>query len=139
MARWKKAEETYLTEHAGDGAQAIAEALGRTVSSVKTHASRMGLSLVERHYCPKCARYTYKPLSVKTGWCRKCSVEASAGNAALRNRAVLQEIAAEEAQLAEAERRRQAIYSETNRNKKKLCSLRESCNRNATTKGDQGE
>ena len=135
MPRWSQSEEDYLTAHAGDGAAAIAEALGRTVSSVKTHASRMGLSLVIRYHCPRCGKYTYRPLTKWTGWCRSCSIEESADTAALKNKQIRREIAEEEVRIKGAERRRQAIYSDTDRAKRKLRRLRESCNRNATQKG----
>ena len=139
MARWKKAEETYLTEHAGDGAEAIAKALGRSVSSVKTHASRMGLSLVIRYHCPRCGKYTYTPLTKWSGWCRTCSVRESADTAALKNRRIRKEIAEERSSLEQAKRRRQMIYTDTERKKKELRRLRESCNSNATPKGDAGD
>lgn len=128
MPRWKAAEEAYLVEHAGDGAQAIADALGRSVSSVQTHASRLGVSLVVRYHCPRCGRYTYKPLSKRSGWCRRCSIEESADKAALKNRQIRKEIAEEKAKIRKSERRRQAIYSDTDREKR---ILRELCKRNA--------
>ncbi|MBR0403795.1 MAG: hypothetical protein IJI68_01025 [Eggerthellaceae bacterium] len=135
MPRWTQAEEDYLRSHAGSGAAAIAEALGRTVASVKVHASRMGVSLVVRYHCPRCGRNTYRPLTKWTGWCRSCSIEESAGKAALKNRQIRREIAEEEVRIREAERRRQAIYSDTDREKKKLRKIRELRNSNETRKG----
>lgn len=136
MARWSEADESYLADHAGDGAEAIAKALGRTVSSVQTHASRMGVSLVVRYHCPRCGRYTYRPLTKWSGWCRRCSIEESADTAALKNKQIRKEIKAEEAAIRESERRRQAIYSDTDREKRKLRRLRESCKPNANPKGE---
>ena len=136
MARWKDSEETYLTEHAGDGAEAIAKALGRSVSSVQTHASRMGLSLVVRYHCPRCGRVTYKPLSKRSGWCRRCSIEESADTAALKNRQIRKEIAEEEKKIRDSERRRQAIYTDSDREKRRLRELRKS---NANQKGTADE
>ena len=138
MARWKHAEETYLTEHAGDGAEAIAEKLGRTVHSVQCKASSLGVSLVPRIRCPLCGKDTYQPLSQRTGWCRKCSVDDSADSAALKNRQIRMEIAAEKAGIRESERRRQAIYADTNRRKRELRRLREVRERNEKSKGEAG-
>ena len=136
MPRWKDHEEDYLREHAGDGAQAIANALGRTVPSVKTHASRMGVSLYKRWHCPRCGRYTYKPLTKWSGWCRKCSIEESADTAALKNRQIRREVAEEKEAIRREEMRRQALYSDSDRQKRELRKLRESRNRNATSKGE---
>lgn len=126
MARWKKAEEDYLAEHAGDGAQAIADALGRSIYSVQCKASELGVSLVVRYHCPRCGRYTCRPLTKWSGWCRRCSIEESADTAALKNKQIREEIAEEERLIQEAERRRQKIYSDTDREKRKLRRLRES-------------
>lgn len=45
---WSSSELRYLSEHAADGAAAIAEALHRSVSSVRHQASRRRLSLRRR-------------------------------------------------------------------------------------------
>ena len=135
MPRWKAHEESYLQEHAGDGAQAIADALGRSIQSVKSHASRMGVSLCVRWHCPKCGKYTYKPLTKWSGWCRRCSIEESADTAAMKNRKIRREVAEEKEAIKAEERRRQMIYSDTDRQKKELRRLREERNRNATSKG----
>ena len=132
MPRWKAHEEAYLQEHAGDGAKAIADALGRTVPSVKTHASRMGVSLYRRWHCPKCGHWTYAPLTKWSGWCRKCSIDESADTAALKNKRIRQQVAEERRRIKEAELRRQAIYSDTDRQKNVLRRLRGERNRNAT-------
>lgn len=142
VPRWTEREEAYLQGHASDGAQAVADALGRTVSSVQTHASRMGISLYKRWRCPKCGRYSYKPLTKWSGWCRKCSIEASADTAALKNRQIRKEIAEEKEAIRKEERRRQMIYSDTDRQKrerKKMRRNRESCKGNAKSKGKPHE
>lgn len=139
MPRWRVHEEAYLRDHAGEGAQAIADALGRTVQSVKTHASRMGVSLYRRWHCPRCGRWTYTPLSKWSGWCRKCSIDESADTAAMKNRQIRREVAEERRLIEEAERRRQAIYSDTDRQKNELRRLREERNRNATKEGESIE
>jgi hypothetical protein len=142
MPRWKPSEESYLRDHAAEGAQAVAEALGRTVSSVQTQASRMGISLYKRWRCPKCGRYSYRPLTKWSGWCRKCSIEASADTAALKNRQIRKEIAEEKEAIRKEERRRQMIYSDTDRQKrerKKMRRNRESCKGNAKSKGKPHE
>ena len=53
-------------------------------------------------------------------------MEESADSASMKNRQIRKEIAEEEMRIREAERRRQAIYSDTERKKKKLRKLRES-------------
>lgn len=131
MPRWSEREEEYLEAHAADGAASVAEALGRSISSVQTHASRMGVSLVRRWLCPNCGRHTYRPLSKRTGWCRRCSIEASADTAAMKNRAIRREVAEEKEAIRKEEKRRQMIYSDTDRQKRELRRLRESCKRNA--------
>ena len=73
---WTTDEIRYLEEHQGEGAMAIAEALGRTVISVQVQACRYGISLVPRWRCPKCGAVTRKPLSSITGWCANCTKEA---------------------------------------------------------------
>lgn len=135
MPRWKDAEETYLAEHAGDGAEAIAAALGRSVWSVRCKASEMGVSLTVRYHCPRCGKYTYKPLAKWSGWCRRCSIEESADKAAVKNRRIRKEVAEEEARIRESEKRRQSIYSDTDREKKKLRRLREVRQPNDNPKG----
>ena len=135
MPRWKDAEETYLAEHAGDGAEAIAAKLGRSVRSIQCKASVMGISLVVRFRCPRCGKDTFKPLSKSTGWCRKCSIDESADTAALKNRRIRREIREEEMRIKESERRRQAIYSDTNRKSNELRRLREVRERNEKWEG----
>ena len=139
MPRWKAHEETYLQEHAGDGAQAIAEALGRSVGSVQVHASRMGVSLFKRWHCPNCGKHNFKPLTKWSGWCRKCSIEASADTAAMKNRRIRQEIDEEMAAIRKEERRRQMLYSDTDRQKKELRRLRGARKRNENPKGETRE
>ena len=137
MPRWKLDEEAYLQAHAGDGAQAIASALGRTVPSVITHASRLGVSLVRRWRCPRCGRDTFSPLVKWSGWCRKCSVDESADRAALKNRQLRKEIAEERRRIKESERRRNAIDVDNSRRRRELRRLRESCKPNAKSKGEK--
>lgn len=139
MPRWKPIEETYLETHAGEGAEAIAKALGRTIRSVQCKASTMGVSLYRRWLCPNCGHYTYRPLTKWSGWCRKCSIEASADTAALANRRIRQEVAEEKEAIRAAERRRQMIYSDTDRQKKELRRLRESRERNENPKGETSD
>ena len=125
MPRWREHELKYLENHAGDGAAAIAHALGRSIVSVQVQASRMGLSLCRRYLCPRCGKYSGMPMSQRTGWCRTCTVNDSAESAALKNREVRMQLAEERRRIKEAEQRRQAIYSDTNRKKKELRRLRE--------------
>lgn len=138
MAWWKPYEEEYLVAHSRDGVQAIADNLGRSVSSVKSQAHRMGISLAVRHLCPNCGRETFKPLSNETGWCRRCTVMASADKAALANRKLREEVKREEEAIREEVRRRQMCYSDSSRRREELRRLREGRNRNATKEGEQG-
>ena len=137
MARWKPAEEKYLEDHAGDGARAIAEALGRTEIGVAVHASRIGVSLRKRWLCPRCNRWTYSPLVGWSGWCRKCSIDESADRAAIRNREIRREVEEEKRKVDEAMRRRQAIYTDTDRKKGELRRLSERRKVNEKSKGEQ--
>lgn len=75
MAYWTSGDIAYLEEHAGDGAESVARALGRTVGSVKMQAQRFGISLRRRWDCPKCGQVTFRPLDRRTGWCRCCTME----------------------------------------------------------------
>lgn len=125
MRRWKPDEERYLSEHASDGAAAIAGKLGRSVISVQVKASRMGLSLCRRWLCPRCGHYTYSELVKHTGWCLKCSIDESADTAAMKNKRIRMEIAEERRRIEESKKRRQAIYADSYRRKQELRRLRE--------------
>lgn len=85
---WTSSEVRYLEEHAGDGAAAIAEALGKSVTAIEVQAHRYGLSLRKRWLCPKCGRETFKPLSNRTGWCVSCTREQRATEIAEQVRAM---------------------------------------------------
>lgn len=124
-SRWRRWEIDYLSKHAGNGAQAVAEKLGRSAKAVQNMASRLGISLREISLCPNCGQETYLPLSPRTGWCRACTISASRDSAALRNRAVRFELQAEERRIKELKRERQAHYSDTNKRKGRLRELRE--------------
>lgn len=124
--RWSKEEIAYLERHASDGAEAVASRLGRSVHAVEVMASRMGVSLRPSWQCPNCGRTTYRPLDQRTGWCKACTIEASHDVAAAKNREIRAMIREEEQRIQAAKRRRQAVYSENTRAKKKLRRLRES-------------
>ena len=90
---WTTAEERYLAEHAGiDPVRQICRELKRSRASVKTKASRLGLSL--RTYerltviCPKCGKARAKSGSWtgRTGFCEVCRMRDSY-EAALRAQA----------------------------------------------------
>lgn len=81
---WTVEQERYLREHAGiDTVREICAHLKRSRSSVKTKASRMGVSL--RHFerltviCPKCGKARSKSgkWMERTGFCEVCRLEAS--------------------------------------------------------------
>ena len=114
--RWTTREIGYLEEHAGDGAAAIAAALGRSKASVKKQAGRYGISLRRRWHCPRCGHSTGKPLSGKTGWCAACTMRQ-------RREGMAEEVRRmeEEARRNEREdRARQRLYARKFRAKKKM-------------------
>ena len=114
MTPWSTSEVAYLEEHAPEGAEAVAEALGRSPESVRQQAKRYGVSLRKRWYCPKCGHWSAKPLSVKTGWCAVCTK-------AERRRYLEQEVRDLEEEVMrerDEDRKRQAIYSKKSRLKK---------------------
>lgn len=113
---WTSSEVRYLEEHAGDGAEAIAKALGKSVKAVKNQAMRYGLSLRKRWLCPKCGRETFKPLSNRTGWCVSCTREQRAAEIAEQVRAMEEEVRRED----KANRERQRLYSRKYRAKKQI-------------------
>lgn len=137
--RWKQWETDYLTNHAGDGAEAIARKLGRTKRAVEVMASRTGVSLRRSWHCPRCGRDVYTPLSQWSGWCRRCSVNESKDGAAIKNREVRKQIAQERRSVQQAERERQAIYEDTRRKKNELRKLRESREVNEKWEGAEDE
>lgn len=128
MRRWTAREITYLEQHAQDGADAIAAALGRSVTSVQWQASQYGISLRRRWLCANCGRWVHKPLSERTGWCMACS------KAKVRERleSELRDIREEIEREKDEDRRRQAIYSQKNRLRN---TLKETTNR--SSKGEK--
>ncbi|MEE1469238.1 MAG: hypothetical protein U0J86_08795 [Collinsella sp.] len=113
---WTSSEVRYLEEHAGDGAVAIAEALGKSVTAIEAQAHRYGLSLRKRWLCPKCGRETFKPLSNRTGWCVSCTREQRAAEIAEQVRAMEEEVRRED----KANKERQRLYSRKYRAKKQI-------------------
>lgn len=112
--KWSMHEIRYLEAHCHDGAKAIARFLGRSTESVKSQAKRQGVSLHRRWHCPKCGRWSFKPLDKRTGWCVACSKEQ-------RRRKLeeeVKELQEETERVREENRRRQAVYSMKNRMKK---------------------
>lgn len=122
--RWRQWEIAYLEAHAGEGAEAVASHLGRTVASVQVQASRLRVSLRRSWRCPRCGRVVYTPLSGASGWCMRCHVGVTRDRAALANRRARMELQAEEAAVAAVERERQKYYSDTSRRRKKARKLR---------------
>lgn len=113
---WTSSEVRYLEEHAGDGAAAIAEALGKSVTAVEVQAHRYGLSLRKRWLCPKCGMETFKPLSNRTGWCVSCTREQRAAEIAEQVLAMEEEVRRED----KANKERQRLYSRKYRAKKQI-------------------
>lgn len=113
---WTSSEVRYLEEHAGDGAVAIAEALGKTARAVEVQASKYGLSLRRRWICPRCGRQTFKPLSSRTGWCVSCTREQRASEIAEQVRAMEEEVKRED----RVNKERQRLYSRKYRAKRQI-------------------
>lgn len=118
--RWTSGDVRYMEEHAEDGVESIARALGRSPSSVRTQASRLGISVRRFWKCPRCGMRSSKPLSRVTGWCRTCTLEARREVIAAQIRDMEDEARREE----DAERERQRLYSKKNRVKKKCMQLK---------------
>lgn len=114
--KWTTREIKYLEEHAGDGAEAIAKALGRSVRSVDNQARRYGVSLRKSWVCPKCGMRVSKPLSSRTGWCAACTKE----NRMERIAEEVRELEEEAKRNERIDRERQRLYSRKSRAKKKL-------------------
>ena len=112
--RWTTQKLAYLREHAGDGAKAIAEAIGCSVDAVESQAYRCGVSLRRRWRCPKCGMTTFKPLNRVTGWCATCTKESRNEELAEQVRELESEVRREE----RATRERQRLYSRKYRAKK---------------------
>lgn len=74
---WTMRDIAYIREHASEGVDAVASALGRSSSSVKMKASRMGISLmryVPLSICPVCGRETTRMIE-RQGHCDLCKRE----------------------------------------------------------------
>lgn len=115
MRQWSTHELMYLEEHAGEGAKAIAKALGRSEDSVKWQAQRCGLSLRKRSQCPNCGRWTFRPLNRINGWCIECTKELHMCDLAEQANAMREEAIREKRNNQE----RQRYYSAKSRAKKK--------------------
>lgn len=115
MRQWSTRELKYLEEHAGEGAKAIAKALGRSEDSVKWQAQRCGLSLRKRSQCPNCGRWTFHPLNRINGWCIECTKELHMSDLAEQANAMREEAVREKRNNQE----RQRYYSAKSRAKKK--------------------
>lgn len=113
---WTSSEVRYLEDHAGEGAEAIAKALGKTVYAVESQAKRYGLSLRKRWLCPKCGQLTFKPLSNRTGWCVSCTREQRAAVIAEQVRALEEEVRRED----RVNKERQRLYSRKYRAKRQI-------------------
>ena len=115
MKRWTSRDIRYLEEHAHEGAAAIATALGRSTESVKWQASRYGISLRKKWHCPRCGQWVHKPLSGRTGWCAACTKAQRRTQLEEEVRELREEVRRER----EEDRKRQALYSQKNRLKKR--------------------
>lgn len=115
MRQWSTRELRYLEEHAGEGAAAIAKALGRSVDSVEWQARKCGISLRRRRQCSHCGQWTFRPLNRVTGWCIECTKELHMADLAEQAEAMKEEASRE----IRNNRTRQCFYSAKSRAKKK--------------------
>lgn len=113
---WTPRQIRYLDEHAQDGAEKIAKALGMTVNAVQIMVSRRGLSLKKRWVCPKCGSTTTKPLNSITGWCPLCVKKERVRGLRIEAQSIKDEARVEEELNKEANR----YYNQKLRAKKKL-------------------
>lgn len=87
--RWTRDELRHLEAHAGDGAEAIADDLGRSPSSVRSKAQELGISLARVRWssdgdlCPRCGRHRVEAGSpgYREGICSPCHYEILADKA----------------------------------------------------------
>lgn len=114
MTMWTTREIAYMEEHASEGAQAVAAALGRSAESVRQAASRYGVSLRVRWHCPRCGHVVYSPLSARTGWCEACT---RASRLPALRRAV-EDARAEAERVRAVEREAQRLYAAKSRARK---------------------
>lgn len=112
--RWTTRELRYLEEHAQEGAEAIAKALGCSPNAIRIQAHTYGISLRTRWQCPRCGHWVYKPLNPKTGWCATCTKEKRRGAIEEEVRQMEEEAMRER----DENRKRQALYSRKSRLKK---------------------
>ena len=116
MRQWSTRELRYLEEHAGEGAAAIAKALGRSVDSVEWQARKCGISLRKRCQCPHCGQWTFRPLNRINGWCIECTKELHMADLAEQANAMREEAIREKRN----DRERQRHYSAKSRAKKSM-------------------
>lgn len=114
MKRWTTREIRYLEDHAEEGADAIATALGRSTESVRQQAKQYGISLRKKWHCPKCGHWSFKPLSGKTGWRAPCTKAERRHQLEQEVRDLEREVRREQ----DENRKRQATYSRKSRLKK---------------------
>ena len=114
VRQWSTRELRYLEEHAGEGAAAIAKALGRSVDSVEWQARKCGISLRKRRQCPHCGQWTFRPLNRINGWCIECTKELHMADLAEQAEAMKEEASRE----IRNNRTRQCFYSAKSRAKK---------------------
>lgn len=116
MKRWTTRELQVLAAYGSEGAEVVAEMLGRSVASVQVMASRNGISLRPWWVCPKCGRKVFNGLSPSTGWCRSCTRAKRMDEIAEE----IQDMKAEAERNKAEEKERQRLYAQKYRAKKKL-------------------
>lgn len=123
-APWTTAELKALEDHACDGIEALSKLLPkRSESSIRKAASRYGISIARRWYCPMCNREVYVPLKPSTGWCRECSKKRTLDENQRVNRELRLRnlgIDSDEPRMAELDKQINTLYQDNSRLRKNM-------------------
>lgn len=98
------------------GAEEVAKILDRPVLSVKKKATEYSISLKRRWFCPSCGEWVYQEPSPRTGWCVACTKL----NRRMELERELGQMRREVSRIEEEDRKRNALYVQKARLKKKL-------------------
>ena len=116
---WTTAELTLLENHANEGIDALSKLLPKhSMHSIRSTASRNGISIARRWYCPMCNREVYVPLKPSTGWCRECSKKRTLDENQRVNRELRLRnlgIETEEQRIADLDKQINTLYQDNSR------------------------
>ena len=119
---WTTAELTLLENHANEGIDALSKLLPKhSMQSIRSTASRNGITIARRWYCPMCNREVYVPLKPSTGWCRECSKKRTLDENQRVNRELRLRnlgIETEEQRIADLDKQINTLYQDNSRLRK---------------------